>query len=54
MSKKSTVKLSGYGNKKAFTAIVKPFLKLDPTIFTIDISTTWTPDLTPALPTRSA
>ena len=38
--KKSVIKLSGHGNARAFAAAVKPFLKLDPEIFTMIISMT--------------
>jgi len=42
IKKPVAIKLSGRGNQRAFTAAVKPFLQLDPAIFTTVILTTWT------------
>lgn len=39
-AKKPIIKLSGYGNQRKFTAAAKLFLRLNPEIFTIVISTT--------------
>jgi len=46
IKKPVVIKLSGRGNQKAFTAAARPFLQLDPAIFTTVISTTWTPEST--------
>ena len=51
--KKRAEKSSSRGTNRAFATAVKPFLQLDPAIFTLVISTSWTLDSPADLPPNS-